>query len=265
MFILAALLLILALWVWVSPAWAPTPPNLRGIGSRAERVSESAAQKGKQWYSGVRGRLKFRNDKQDLTRRFRQWTTESEAARARLTTNLPEWTNGFSTWLRGLSDREAVEFSQDVAQFCASQNFNIAWLNDPQVSSDPQLKQAVEDAVLLYGVAWWRADQVQSDVQAVLRLKAFLAAPNKRENKAFGQELFSGLVAKKLVIVPSSLMTASEKERLYYMTRSIEQISQRHPDEFSQVLRRVVTSEARPSSAPAAPTGAEVAPSGGAA
>lgn len=256
MFILGAVLIILILWVWVAPTWAPAPPIRRDLGDRAQSVSKSAANRGQQIYQGIRGRLKFRNDKKDLAQRFRQWATEADSARERLSAGMPDWAGGFATWLNGLSDKEAVEFSQDVAAFCASQNFNIGWLNDPQISADPALKQAVEEAVLLYGVSWWRANQVQSDVQALLKLKAFLAKPNTRDNKAFGQELFSGLVAKNLVTVPSTLITAPEKERLDYMKRAIEQAAQRNPDKFSQVLRRV----AQPQSGAATTTSAEAEP-----
>ncbi|MCW5849358.1 MAG: hypothetical protein KIT87_04720 [Anaerolineae bacterium] len=264
MYILGALLLILVLWVLVSPSWAPAPTRLRNVGARAEGASKSAATRGQQVYEGIRGRLKFRNDKKDLAQRFRQWATEAGAARGRLATGIPGWADGFAAWLNGLSDKEAVEFSQDVARFCANQNFNIAWLNDPQINADPLLKQAVEEAVLLYGVAAWRADQVQGDVQGLLKLKAFLAKPNTRDNKAFGQALFNALASSNLVGIPAALMTAAEKERLDYMKRTIEQVSQRYPDDFSQVLRRVAMEGSGQTKSEPAPTATQVAaPVGG--
>jgi len=263
MFILAALIVVLAVWVLVRPSWAPPPPSTRRLSARANQVGESAANTGRRVYSGVRGRLKLRSDKKELAQRFRLWASESAMSdRAHLTESLPSFSESFTAWLGRLPDKQAVDFSQEVAHFCAEQNFDIAWLNDPQVNSDAPLKQAVEDAVLLYGLAWWRANQVQYDVQALLKLKAFLANPARREHKAFGQQLFSALADEGLVQMSPALVTAGEKERLAYMTSAIQQASLQHPNQFSIVLHRTVNgSQVAPSTITTSMTEAPPAPS----
>ena len=55
-------------------------------------------------------------------------------------------------------------------------------------------------------------------------------------------------------------MTAPEKDRLDYMKRTIEQVSQRYPDDFSQVLRHVATEGPGQYPDYGAPTQSEPAP-----
>jgi hypothetical protein len=141
MYILAALLLVGGLWFAIKPGWA-------------DKAGET--------YQGLRGRFKFRKDTRELARQFRQWVAETPASRrAELFSNLPTSADGFSQWLNALPEDKLEEFTQQVARFCATLKFDIAWLNDPQVSREPELKKAVEDAVLLYSIASWRASTVQ--------------------------------------------------------------------------------------------------------
>ncbi len=208
------------------------------VTGKASQVSKDATAKAGQMYQGVRGWFKLRSDTRGLAKQFKQWVSESALAqRTELYSTLPASAEGFAIWLSGLSDKELERFTQRVAQFCATLNFDIAWLTDAQVSREPELKQAVEDTVLLYSLATWRANNVQQDVTSFLAYQAWVANPNR--HKAFGQELHAVLIQRGLVTVPPELYLAPEQERLEQATTAIRKVADEHPAAFRAALHQV--------------------------
>ncbi len=156
------------------------------------------------------------------------------------------------------------QFTQRVAQFCASLNFDLAWLTDPQVSREPELKQAVEDAVLLYSLTAWRANNVQQDVKGFFAYQAWLGNP-KRHN-AFGQQLLGALIQRGAVTVTPELYLAPEKERLAQATAAIRKVADEDHAAFHAALRQVMRGgEAAPAAAPTPAAAAYGRRAGGAA
>jgi hypothetical protein len=208
------------------------------VTGRASQVSKDATAKAGQMYQGVRGWFKLRSDTRDLAKQFKQWVSEAvPAKRTELYNTLPASAEGFAIWLSALSDKELEQFTQRVARFCASLNFDLAWLTDVKVSREPELKQAVEDSVLLYSLAAWRANNVQQDVTSFLAYQAWVANPNR--HKTFGQELHQVLIERGLVTVPPELYLAPEQERLEQAATAIRQVADEHPAAFRAALRRV--------------------------
>ena len=206
--------------------------------ARASQVSKDTTAKAGQMYQGLRGWFKLRGDTRDLAKQFKQWVSESALAqRVELYNTLPASAEGFAIWLSGLSDKELERFTQKVAHFCATLNFDIAWLSDAQVSREPELKQAVEDSVLLYSLAAWRANNVQQDVTSFLAYQAWAANPNR--HKTFGQELHAVLIQRGLVTVPPELYLAPEQERLEQATTAIRKVADEHPAAFRAALHQV--------------------------
>lgn len=260
--LLAALVVVALLWFVVKPAWAPKPPDTtewtekaskasKQATARASEASKQAGAKAGQMYQGLRGRFKFRSDTRELAKQFKQWVSEAALAkRVDLYNTLPASADGFTIWLGGLSDKDLELFTQKVTRFCATLNFDIAWLNDPQVRREPELLQAVEDAVLLYSLAAWRANNVQQDVKSFLAYRAWLAKPN--QHKAFGQKLHQVLVESGWVTVPSELYLASEKERLAQAIAAIRKVADENPPALHVALRQVsANGESLPAPAPA--------------
>jgi hypothetical protein len=218
-------------------------------------------------YRGLRGRLRFHSHTRGLAKQFKQWVADAALPkRVELYSTLPASAEGFAVWLSELSDKELAGFTQRVAQFCASLSFDLAWLTDPQVSHEPEIKKAVEDAVLLYSVTVWRANNVQQDVQAFLAYQAWRAHPSR--HNSFGQQLLSNLIQRGAVPVTPELYLAPEKERLTYALAAIRKVAEEDHATFHVALRQVVGGEAAapaaampPASEPAAEaTEAEPAP-----
>jgi|GEM_PF-2011213 hypothetical protein len=284
--LLVALVVVVVLWFVFKPGWAPKPPDTstwtgkaseaskqataragefsKQATGKASQMSKDATARAGQMYQGLRGRFKFRSDTRELAKQFKQWVVDAAPAkRVELYGSLPASAEGFALWLSGLSDKELERFTERVARFCATLNFDLAWLTDPKVSREPELKQAVEDAVLLYSLATWRANNVQQDVSSFLAYQAWLANP--KQHKAFGQQLHQALIQRELVIVPPELYLASEPERLEQAASIIRKVADEHPAAFRAVLRQVAGvgnggTAAAPAPTPAAPTPSAEAP-----
>jgi hypothetical protein len=217
MYILTALALVAVLWVLFAPG---------------------GAEKAEEMYQGIRGRFKFRNDTRELAGQFKRWVADTPTSRRTEQIGaLPASVEGFSRWLGTLSDKDLEQFTQRVAHFCAGLKFDLAWLNSPEVSREPELKKAVEDTVLLYSLATWRAHTVEADVKAFLAYQAWLANPGR--HKKFGQQLHRALVQRGLLVVPADLYLASDKERQEQARAAIIALSDANHAVFSEVLRQL--------------------------
>lgn len=264
MLLLLTLIVLVILWFVLRPAWAPKPPDTSALTDRASNVSKQATtrvqevsgqatNRAGQMVQGVRGQLRLGGGTGDLTKQFVQWVSEAALPkRVELYNTLPASAEGFAIWLSGLSAKEQEEFTKKVAQFCKTLKFDLAWLMDPQVSRDPDLKKAVEDTVLLYSLAAWRANNVQQEVTSFLAYRDWLADPNR--NKAFGQKLHQALIKQGLVAVPPELYLASEKERMDQAVKAIHKVADENPSGFHLALLQVngvTESTAAPAAAPA--------------
>ena len=279
--LLLALLIVVVLWFVMKPGWAPKPPDTSqwtgkasqmskdatGKASemskqetgKASQVSKDATAKAGQMYQGVRGWFKIRSDTRDLAKQFKQWVSDAAPAkRSELYSTLPASAEGFAIWLSGLSEKDLESFTRRVAQFCASLNFDLAWLTDAQVSREPELKQAVEDTVLLYSLAAWRANNVQQDVTSFLAYQAWSANPNR--HKAFGQELYQVLIQRGLVTVSPELYLAPEQERQEQATAAIRKVADEHPAAFRAALHQVAGVSNGAAAAPGTSTSTAPAP-----
>ena len=254
MYILSALILLALLWFFViKPRRAGKSSDAAEWADKASKASKQASAKAGQMYKGMRGRFKFRSDTRELAKQFKQWVTDAALPkRVALSSSLPAQTEGFAAWLSGLSEQELGQFTERIAQYCASVNFDIAWLNDAQVSREPELKQAVEDAVLMHSLGAWRADSVQQDVKIFLEYRAWRADPKR--HKQFGQQLHQVLIERGLVTVPSELYLAPEKERQEQATTAICKVADEDAAAFYLALRQLAGA---PETVPlAAPTSA---------
>jgi hypothetical protein len=254
-FILILLLAAIA-WLILKPAWAPKPtdPSARlrtSVQKEADRAFHLASDKASQMYEGVAGKLKLRRDKTELAKKFKQWVAEkSLSQQTELYDGLPAQAEGFTAWLAGLSDKDTEAFADKVARFTASLGFDLEWLVNAEVNTQPELKQAIEAAVALYSLAAWRANSVQSEVRAFLAFRAWLANPAK--HRALGQKLYSALVQQGLVMPSPDLYLAPEKERMTEAVRAIKQVAETQPGVVNAVLRDLV-SQPEKAPQPAAP------------
>ena len=237
--LIAALIVVAALWLYFKPGWAPKPDQVQ---AQVEKNFHVAADRANKMYDGVTGKLKLGRDRKELANKFRKWVSEKSLSRqTQMYDNLPTQADGFTNWLGGLSDKEMGAFSEKVARFAATLGFDLEWLVNDKVNDYPQLKQAIEEAVSLYSIAAWRANNVQQEVRAFLAFKAWLADPSK--NRALGQKLYSALVQQGLVMTSPDLYLGTEKERMGEAVRAIKLAAETKPEALNAVLRDVMNSQ----------------------
>ena len=234
--ILLVIVLAIGAWFLFKPAWAPKPDKVQ---AEVEKNFRLAADKAGKMYKGVSGKLKLRRDKSELAKHFKDWVANASLNKqARLYDGLPDAAEGFAAWLATLSPQETEAFCDEVARFTASLGFDLAWLVDDKLNGQPELKQAIEDAVALYSIAAWRANTVQSRVRAFLAFQQWLAYPNR--HRALGQKLYGELVRQGLVMTSPDLYLAPEKERTAAAIRAIKELAEAKPAAFNAVLAEIV-------------------------
>ncbi len=248
--ILLALVLVLGVWFYFKPAWAPKPDQVQ---ADVEKNLRLAGQQASKMYQGVSGKLKLRRDKTELAKKFKEWMASTSLHQTQLYDGLPAAAEGFASWLATLSPQETEAFCDKVAHFTASLGFDLAWLVNDKLNGQPELKQAIQEAVALYSIAAWRANTVQIQVRAFLAFQQWLAKPN--QNRGLGQQLYSQLVKQGLVMTTPDLYLAPEKERQAEAIRAIKQVAIDKPAVFNAVLYDIVNpkpaSAANPEPAPA--------------
>ncbi len=193
-------------------------------------------------YKGWRTRLGRGGAKKDMVQRFKEWLVGARlTGREELYTNLPAQAQSFLTWLtEGVSASESKTFTQQVAAFCGTMHFNLEWLTDPDLAKDPQLAQALGDAVTLYSLASWKANQAQADIKVFAAWKAWQQDPLGKEQRDLTQKLFARLVEQNLSSPPSpQLFLAGEKDRLAYAVQAIRQVGDSNMPAIKAILKEL--------------------------
>ncbi|MCB0209099.1 MAG: hypothetical protein KDJ52_07210 [Anaerolineae bacterium] len=232
MLILAVLLVTLvAIW-YFEPKWA-SEESLDKTTTAITTNTKEAYTKSKGWFGQFK--LPFQKDKNTATEQFVQWLHQSDVAkRSALYKRLPEDAAEFAAWIDSLADDELNAFVSDLASVCRTHSFELGWLVDPQTPDN--LKRAIEDAVILHGLAAWKA----RDIQPLLAYKAWQAAPNKAENRAFAQKLYGKLAEAGLVTPPSTLILATDKERQEHVAATIEKAAAEKEATFMALVQETV-------------------------
>ncbi|MCB0170986.1 MAG: hypothetical protein KDJ97_10585 [Anaerolineae bacterium] len=232
MLIIAILLIVFGVIWYLEPKWASQESRDKATTAVTTNTKD-AYSKSKGWLGQFR--LPFTKEKDPVATQFKQWLSQSDLSkRSQLYKKLPADAAEFATWVDGLSDEDLNKFVNDLSSVCRAQNFELAWLVDPKTPDN--LKQAVEDAVILHGLAAWKA----RDIQPLLAFKAWQAAPNKPENRAFAQKLYNKLAEAGLVTTPSDLVLATEQERQEHVAEAIDKAAAEKEATFLALVQEVV-------------------------
>lgn len=199
-------------WVILRPAWLPKPPDNKAT-ARIARGTEQVRRTARGWLGGLRRPLQ---KDRAATQTFKDWATQHlPGGHAALYPGRAEETADLKAWLGGLSEAQAEALAQAASDFCRALGFELAWLWDEKIDG-PQ-KQAQAEAVLLYTLATWKGHETRTQAAYA----AWLAAPEKKENRAFAQRLYVKLVDAGLADAPADLLLAPEGERQAHITSAI--------------------------------------------
>ncbi len=239
------LLIVIGVWLYFKPAWAPQPTQVQGELAKSVRLVGDRAGT---MYAGLGGWLKLRRDKSQLVTQFQTWAATDTLNQAAANAELAGTAAELKTWLATLSDKELKMFCDKVAHFTAALGFDLAWLWDDQLRGQAELKRALEEAVALYCITVWRAQRVQDEVRAFVAWDRWQAHPNK--HRALGQKMYTALVQNGMIMMDVEMYTASDKARWAQMNRSIKEVARANPEAVSAIVRGMVFAHPQPPAAP---------------
>ena len=189
-------------------------------------------------FQGARERISGKK-RAEFAKQFQAW------AAAHLTGE-----EGLTDWITNLSEDGAQALTEQLVTFCSDLNFELAWLIEGGLDADSNLKPVVENVVVAYCLACWKAALVQDDLTAFKTFQAFEKAPRNRKHRELAQALYAKLIESELVSPPSTseIFLASEKQRLQQATEMIQQAVEKDRAVFNDVLKAVVTEMNTPDS-----------------
>lgn len=213
-FVLVIALVILA-WFFFKPDWAPPPPE-KQIKDKLTRQAGRLKEQSSGWVNRVEP---FWKKKASLGRLLMSWAlNEDLVSILGVSPSQKEMLAVFQAWIEQLSDAEVGNFAKELDVFCRQQAVDIRWLIDDKGRDDMQ--KALSDLVLFYGMAV--RERANSLPAAALR--AWQDAPNAKENRSFGTQLYILLVDEKLISTPAQLLFVPEKERYAHLVNEISEL-----------------------------------------
>lgn len=131
-----------------------------------------------------------RQKRQQALRELRRWVGEHTAIDPDL-----------QRWVSGLSAAETHVLLDLLNGYCASLNWELAWLFSAQLEKAPMLKQALEEGVIAYACSILASLQLVDDVHAYKTYVALTQKPADRKQFTLVQKLYSAF-SERGVIVP---------------------------------------------------------------
>jgi hypothetical protein len=190
-------------------------------------------------------RLTRRKDA-NLPSQFQAWIARSSAEDPSL-----------NQWVQGLSKEALEAFTDHVSAFCSEMGFELSWVVQQRLDTQPDLARAFEKVVLDYCRACREAAAAQDELEVYKALQAFEANPSSRRTQAFGQKLFAKVVEAGLTSVSmSEYLMATPKEQQQQMVRAIREAAKTHSATFNRLLKEVardpgpVSGAAQPAATP---------------
>lgn len=202
----------------------------------------TATDKTRDWAGSAREWLRLGRPKS--TDRFVTWVAD-----------LSGMGEAFKTWVEGLAPHQVEEFAQGAASFASGLGVELAWLLDGKMDEDADLKQEIEDAMVLYCQGYWKAALVQEDTETFAAFLAWQDDPKKHRD--LSQRLFARLVEDGTIATSPDLYLASEKERWDHIVQSLRDFAGRDRSAFLALFKQV---RATPTTAEPAPEPVEEAP-----
>lgn len=174
-----------------------------------------------------------------LPQQFKEWAEKTHFAKR--VKRIPEGTRAMKSWLTELSAEESEILTQQVTQFASDLNFELSWLLDKEIDHDKQLKRDLEEVVVLYCLANFKALLLQDELNTFIMFQAWLEDPTRKEYHELNQKLFTTLVERELVDgVPSDLLLADEAQRSQYAIQAINKVLQADKKAFKDILKEVL-------------------------
>ncbi|MFZ4828102.1 MAG: hypothetical protein ACOYLB_12185 [Phototrophicaceae bacterium] len=144
-------------------------------------------------------------------------------------------------WLLSLSPEGSRALAYQLALFCNDLNIELRWLNDHDLSQNPELESPIKAVVVMYCKACWKATQIQPELNQFRTYMDTLNSLARKENDEVGMQLLNKLADLKLIEPPTpEILLGTERERREYVDASIRKAARTDRKAFDQVLEDVI-------------------------
>lgn len=145
-------------------------------------------------------------------------------------------------WLLSLSAEGVRALTYQLALFCNDLNIELRWLNDHDLSQNPELESHIKTVVVMYCKACWKATQIQPELNQFRSYMDTLNSLARKENDEVGLQLLNRLSDLKLIDPPSpEILLGTEKERREYIDSCIRKAARTDRKTFDQVLEDLIS------------------------
>jgi hypothetical protein len=229
----------------VSASRARVSETVKTSGARVSGAVRSSKTNISGLVRSVRRRVLAHRRQADLAPRFRDWVLEARLSdRKQLYQNMPQTARAFSDWLASLPPEQLEVFFGRISEALSGWDIDLNWLVGRELARVPALQRAIEESVLSYCLAHWRATQAQDDIRTFTTFQAWQRDPYSERQKEFNQRLYSRLVAKGLLTAPDpEMLLASEDRRQDYVVQALRQVSEADAIAFSSALYEIAAVE----------------------
>lgn len=211
LFYLVLILVVLLAWLVFSPDWT--------LGASEKKLTSQWASL-KENSSGWMQKFKAKYiQRSSLGALLKAWAFNQDLdVVGGLSNTQREELSAFRSWLQELTEAEANSVGSELADFCLRRNVDIRWLLADKGTGDMQSVLSV--LVLYYGLAV----RERMTAQPAAALRAWLEAPESRQNRGFGERLYVQLVNDGKISIPPGLLFASEKLRRRHMVEELQSL-----------------------------------------
>ncbi len=139
-----------------------------------------------------------------------------------------------------MTEAEFDHFLDQLQILCGALQIDLAWLDDQVLARDPALQATLRTIVFHCIQAQHQAADIQADLQAFECYQAIKQRPYSQENQQLIERLYAQLVKAGLTSpARPEALGSTERIRVEYMLRAIENAATSHRSGFYQTLNQV--------------------------
>ena len=150
-----------------------------------------------------------------------------------------------------LSDEQLDVLTAHISTFCQEMGFELKWVIEQALTSQPTLTQGLNRVVIHYCQACYQSVILQEDLEPYRLLRQYEQNPNSPQNRELGQAIFEKFVEKGLVtMTPAELQALPEQARREQIVATVRQAA---AEQQALLLRLVKELSAPPEAETTAP------------
>lgn len=208
-----AVIAVLLLWLIFKPDWLPRLPE-KEVKETVEKQAEIVREKTTGWVQNSKTLL-LRKTKYGLL--LKNWILQEDLVETyQISEKTKDYLSDLQLWIKELEDQEADAIAAEMEEFCNRKGIQLEWLLDARTSTE--VSPTFAELVLHFCMAV--RERMEYLPHAALR--SWEAAPDTRENRAFGQQLFQLMANAQIIDFPSNLLFASDKDKYAYIVDALK-------------------------------------------